>query len=268
MRKALLILAILLTSWAAMAQEHPFMDGEEVRWSVMFKWGAFNTEVGKAQFSVDSLFFRGSEAYHIGCTVKSAPFFDRFYKIREDLQSWVRADDLRPIRFTRDTYEGGYTATNDYNYNWDKGVIEADINFENKGEQRLEIPVKEGEFDLISLVFNIRSLPESAYRKGETTLVRFAIDDAVFDVHIKSYGEEVIKVRKMGKMKGWHLACSVVQGALFEGDEDLHLWLSADKNRIPIAAKVPLRVGAVQAWLCAYSGLKYPFEAYADGRKR
>lgn len=268
MRRTILLIFLLLSSWAAMAQEHPFMEGEEVRWSIMFKWGAFNTEVGYARFGVDSLFFRGNEAYHIDCKVQSAPFFDRFYKIREDLQSWVRAQDLRPLRFTRNTYEGGYTATNDYNYNWDKGVIEADINFENKGEQRLEIPVKEGEFDLISLVFNIRSLPESAYRMGQTTLVRFAIDDAVFDVHIRAYGEEVVKVRKMGKIKGWHLACSVVQGALFERDEDLHLWLSADANRIPIAAKVPLKVGAVQAWLSAYSGLKYPFEAYADGRKR
>ena len=268
MRRALVILAFFFFSWAATAQEHPFMEGEEVRYSVMYKWGALNTEVGMAVIGVDSLRFREEQAYHIAGIVKSAPFFDRFYKIREDLQSWVRAEDLRPLRFTRNTYEGGYTATNDFNYNWDKGVIEADINFGNKGEQHLEIPVKEGEYDLISLIFNIRSLPESAFRKGATTLVRFAIDDAVFDVHIRAYGEEVIKVRKMGKMKGLHLACSVVQGALFEGDEDLHLWLSADENRIILAARVPLKVGAVQAWISGYSGLKYPFEAYADGRKR
>ena len=65
MRRTILLIFLLLSSWAAMAQEHPFMEGEEVRWSIMFKWGAFNTEVGYARFGVDSLFFRGNEAYHI-----------------------------------------------------------------------------------------------------------------------------------------------------------------------------------------------------------
>jgi hypothetical protein len=43
--------------------------------------------------------------------------------------------------------------------------------------------------------------------------------------------------------------------------------MSADENRIPVAAKVPLKVGAVQAWLSSYDGLKNPFTCWTDGRK-
>ena len=98
--------------------------------------------------------------------------------------------------------------------------------------------------------------------------MRFAIDDNVFDVYIHSQGKENIKIRKLGRMDAWHLSCSVVQGALFDGNENLHLWISADNNRIPVAARVPLKLGAVQAWLSGWSGLKNPFDAWTYERKR
>ena len=269
MRRWLLILCICLAAPLAIAQEqYSFCDGEVVTLSVMYKWGAINTEVGTARLQVDSLNYDGIPAFHLGCKAWTTPFFDRLYKIREDLQSWVRAGDLRPMRFTRSTYEGGYEASNDFHYNWDEGFIDADVIFEKKPPQKLHVPIKEGEYDLVALLYHIRRLDESAYQKGAVTKVRFAIDDSVFDVYIRAQGKENIKIRKQRRMNAWHLSCSVVQGALFDGDEDLHLWLSADDNRIPVAAKVPLKMGAVQAWLTGWNGLKNPFDAWTDERKR
>ena len=270
MRKWILCLSIvLLYGVNAVAQEAvPYCDGEKVSLSIMYKWGAVNTEVGLATLEVDSLHFKGEEAYHLNCKAKTAPFFDLFYKIREDLQSWVRVQDQRPLQFTRNTLEGSYTATNLYDFDWEKQVIHADINFGNRGPQHLEVPLKEGDCDLISLVYKMRNLGEAGYKKGAKTVIHFAIDDDVYDVTVTFRGEETIKVRKMGKMKALHLSCSVVQGELFAGDELMHLWLSADENRIPVAAFVPLKVGNVQAWLTGYSGLKHEFSAWTDGRNR
>jgi len=267
-RRWILILCICLAAPFSFAQEnYPFQEGEDVSLSVMYKWGAINTEVGTARLRVFTESFKGEEAYHLDCKAWTAPFFDRFYKIREDLHSWVRASDLRPLRFTRSTYEGGYTASNDFNYDWEDGIIRADVTFGEKEPQYLEIPIEEGDLDLISLFYYFRCLPAEAYENGATTKVRFAIDDNVFDVYVHSSGVENIKIRKKGWMNAWHLSCSVVQGALFEGNENLHLWFSADENRIPVAAKVPLKMGAVHAWLTAYDGLKNPFTAWTDGRE-
>lgn len=270
MRRWILILCACLLQWiSASAQTaYPFGEDEQLRLSVMFKWGAVNTEVGVASFRVDSLAMNGAPAYHLDCKAQTAPFFDVFYKIREDLQSWVRVQDLRPTRFTRNTLEGGYTATNTYAFDWENSLIRADVNFGNKGPEKLEIPLKEGDLDLVSLFYSIRTLEEASLQKGAKTDLRFAIDDAVFDVHVTAHGQESIKVRKMGRMKAWHLSCSVVQGALFEGNEDLHLWISADENRIPVAARVPLKVGRVEAWLKGFSGLQHEFTAWEDARKR
>ena len=268
MRRWILILCICLAAPFSFAQESaPFQEGEDVCLTIMYKWGAINTEVGTAQLRVFTDTCKGEEAYNLDCRAWTAPFFDRFYKIREELHSWVRASDLRPLRFTRSTFEGGYTASNDFNYDWEDGVIRADVTFGDNGPQYLEIPIVDGDLDLISLLYYFRCLPAESYEAGATTKVRFAIDDNVFDVYVHSNGMENIKVRKKGRLNAWHLSCSVVKGALFEGDENLHLWMSADENRIPVAAKVPLKVGAVQAWLSSYEGLKYPFTSWTDGRK-
>ena len=269
MRRWILILCICLSAPFSFAQEGaPFQKGEDVSLAIMYKWGAINTEVGTARLKVDSLSLGGIPAYHLDCKAWTSPFFDRLYKIREDLHSWVRADDLRPLRFTRSTFEGGYTASNDFNYDWEAGIIRADVIFESKPPQHLEIPVEKGDQDLISLFYSFRSLPQESYQAGAVTKVRFAIDDAVFDVYVHSSGVENIKIRKQGRMNAWHLSCSVVQGALFDGTEQLHLGFSADGNRIPVAAKVPLKMGAVQAWLSSYEGLKHPFTAWTDEQKR
>ncbi len=270
MRRWLLILCLCLAAPFAFAQgNYPFCEGETVTLSVMYKWGAINTEVGTARLQVDSLEWEGQPAYHLTARAWTVPFFDRIYKIRENLQSWVRASDLRPLRFTRSTYEGGYEASNEFNYNWEEGRIEADVTFDKKPPQKLQIPLKSGEYDLIALLYHMRRLDESSYQDGATTHIRFAIDDNVFDVYIKGMGKENLKIRRMGRrLNAWHLSCSVVQGALFDGNENLHLWISADENRIPVAARVPLKLGAVQAWISGWNGLKNPFDAWTDERKR
>ena len=270
MRKLLTIWCLLLGGlWLASAQEpcfdvpenKPFRSGEDLQFSLMYKWAAVNTEVAVANIKLDSLQFQGAPAYHTDFTVKSAPFFDIFFKMREHFQSWFSVEDLRPVRFSRDTYEGGYTATNLYNYDWAAGVIHADVNFNGNGPQQMDIPLQGCAYDLPALIYSLRTLDMASMKVGSKKPLRFAIDDAVFDIRITYKGVETRKVKRVGKVKVHHFSCSVVSGAMFEGDQELQVWFSADENKIPVAVMAPLRVGAVWAWVKKYGNLKYPFTA-------
>jgi hypothetical protein len=96
---------------------------------------------------------------------------------------------------------------------------------------------------------------------GKSYPLSFAIDDAVFNVKLNFKGVETVKVRRLGKIRARHFSCSVVQGAMFEGDQELHFWLSDDENSLPVAVMVPLRIGAVWVYLKSYDHLKNPFSA-------
>lgn len=269
MRRFLLILGLLF-SLEAIAQskqtypatsEYPFKSGEKETYSLMYKWGAVVTEVGTAQLQLDSLMYEGIPAYKTNLCVRSNPFFDIFFKMREQFYSWFATDDLRPLKFSRDTYEGGYTATNLYHYDWDQHVIHADINFGNRGRQILDIPLHKGVSDLPALIYILRAVDYSRLRKGEVYPLAFAIDDSVFDVHLTYKGKETIKVRKIGKTRVHHFSCSVVQGAMFEGDKELEFWLADDDSHMVVGLMAPLRVGGVWAWVKTMDHLKYPFTA-------
>ena len=66
---------------------------------------------------------------------------------------------------------------------------------------------------------------------------------------------------KVGKVKARHFSCSVVSGAMFEGNQEVQVWFSDDANCLPLAVLVPLRIGAVRGWLKSWDNLKYPFSS-------
>lgn len=270
MKRFLLILSALVCCQLAFSQgsdcfstkgEKPFCKGESLTFSLMYKWGAVNTEVATASLDLTETTLDAEPVFHTRFGVKSAPFFDIFFKMREDFQGWFSSSTLEPRKFVRDTYEGGYTATNLYLYDWKSGVIHADIQFNGQPRQVMNIPLHGCVQDLPSLVYNLRTLDMEHFQKGEKKPLKFAIDDTVFDIRITYKGKETLKVRKMGKMLTHHFSCSVVSGAMFEGDTELQVWFSADDNQIPVAVMAPLRWGAVWAWLRTYKGLKSEFSA-------
>jgi hypothetical protein len=46
---------------------------------------------------------------------------------------------------------------------------------------------------------------------------------------------------------------------VFEADEDVTVWISDDKNKIPILIQSKIIVGSIKAELSAYEGLVHPF---------
>ena len=91
-----------------------FKAGERMDFVLHYEWGAVNTDVGYATVTLDSLTYNGHKAVLCSAYGKTTRMFDLFFKVREDFKSWFTRDGLRPLKFTRDTYEGGYEAKNTY----------------------------------------------------------------------------------------------------------------------------------------------------------
>ena len=230
----------------------PYKAGEEIDLALFYKWGLVNTEVAKATVKLEGTSFNGTPAFHVGFGVKSAPFFDAFFKMREDFNSWFTVQGLRPLKFTRNTLEGKYTATNVYNYDWNNKVIHADVNFNGRGDEHYEIPLHECVYDLPTLIFYLRTMDISRMQKGGKYHLSFAIDDAVFDVVLTYHGKEPFSLSRSDVRDAHLFTCSVVKGAMFEGNQELKFWFSADGNYVPLAVMAPLRWGAVWAKLKDY----------------
>ncbi len=246
-----------------------FRHGEKMEFVLHYKWGAINTDVGTATVALDSLTYNGLKAFRCSAEGRTTKMFDLFFKVREDFDSWFTRDGLRPLKFTRDTHEGGYEAKNTYYYNWnlEEPVISAEVYSSKRGLKMTELPLTPCTFDLPALFYFARNMDFDAIEPGRKYPMTFAIDDDVYNVYFILHGRETIKVKGLGTVKTIKFAAKLLEGEVFKGEEDMLIWVTDDDNRLPVFFEAPLLVGVARGRMTGYEGLKYPFKSLVDKKR-
>lgn len=247
-----------------------FQHGERMEFVLHYRWGTINTDVATATVELDSLTYNGEKAFRCSAYGRTSRMFDLFFKVREDFDSWFTRDGLRPLKFTRDTYEGGYEAKNTYHYIWDAAepYIAADVYSSKRGMKAITLPLTPCTFDLPSLFFFSRNMDFDAVEPGRRYPMTFAIDDDVYNVYFILHGRETKKIPGLGTVKTIKFAAKLLEGEVFKGEEDMLIWVSDDENRLPVCFEAPLLVGVASGRLSGYEGLKHPFDALVKTKKR
>ena len=70
-------------------------------------------------------------------------------------------------------------------------------------------------------------------------------------------GTEEVKLRK-GKYRCMKFVPVIQQGRILKSEDDLEVWVTADKNKIPILVKSELLVGSLKMEVVDYQNLKNP----------
>ena len=96
-------------------------------------------------------------------------------------------------------------------------------------------------------------------KQGDVVELNIFFDEETFLFKLKYLGRETISTA-FGDIKCIKFRPYVMAGRVFKEEESLTLWVTADKNKIPVKIKADLRVGSLRADLVAQKGLKYPFE--------
>lgn len=242
-------------------EELAFRSGERMDFILHYKWGSINTDVGTATVSLDSLTFNGQKAFKCTASGRTKKFFDVFFKVRESFTSWFTREGMRPLKFTRDTYEGGYEARNTYLYKWDAAepYIAADVYTSKMGQKSMQLPLTPCTYDLPALFFFARNMDIENVEPGKRYPMTFAIDEEIYNVYFILHGRETIKVKGLGTVNTIRFAAKLLEGEVFKGEEDMTIWVSDDENRLPVYFEAPLRVGVAAGRMSGYGGLKSPF---------
>jgi hypothetical protein len=76
-------------------------------------------------------------------------------------------------------------------------------------------------------------------------------------MYLRYLGKETIKT-KYGKFKAIKFKPLLIKGTIFEGGEKMTVWVSDDKNHIPLRIESPISVGSVKIDMISYRNLRYP----------
>src|SRR5699024_1543503 len=178
-------------------------------------------------------------------------------KVNDRYESIINKETELPLKLVRDINEGGYTKNKIIYFDQKKKTAKVkDLKHDTEERYDTSLDVQ----DMISALYYIRNrIKDHLTEKGDSFVVNMFFDQKNYKFKTVYLGQETIKT-KFGKVKCMKLRPYVQAGRVFKEKESLTVWVSADKNKIPVRIKAKLAVGSLTADLDAYKNLKYPFE--------
>jgi hypothetical protein len=268
MLKKLFTVVLLLSSYLISAQNTPceientaFKAGEELDYVITYNWFLVWTDVGGVKFEATSDRIFDQDVINLKGTGITFSFYDWFFQVRDVYQSWVNPDNLLPVYYHRDVNEDGYLIDIKYRYNFDSLVAYSEVEKSRKPYYQDTVQIFPCTYDVISVIYQARNIDFTKYGVNEKIPLKIILDNEIHEVFIRFKGREVKRVRGVGKFNTIKFTGSLVAGDVFEGGEDLQIWVTDDKNRIPVWIESPIIVGTVKARLVNYEGLRHPLNS-------
>ncbi len=252
------------TSLLAQQTVCPFQHGEKLHYKVSYNWGLVWVDAGKVVFEVESLTYGDRPAYRFKSFGRSLTSYDWFYKVRDYFESVADAEGFYPYWFTRKTREGSYEVNNKYNFDYENNRIISQTQNSNRPFSEDTLSFEGLVLDVQTAVYYFRTLNFSIMKEGEKIPFRMIIDGEVFNLYGHYLGKEIIENYDGQVYRCHKFSASLVEGTIFSGGEDLFVWLTDDKNQIPLLVEAKILVGSVKAYFTNGENILYPKESLVE----
>ena len=111
-------------------------------------------------------------------------------------------------------------------------------------------------FDLVSALYYIRNIDFSKDKVGAVHPITVLIDNELVKLYAKYRGKEKIKAAGFGLKECYKVGVSLKEEKIMKNSAKNNIWLTADKNKVPVLIKAVIPVGSIQIRLSKYSGLR------------
>lgn len=220
-----------------------FKPGEILKFRIHYGF----MDAGEAILEVKSDLknFGGRDCYHVVGTGSTVGAFDWFFKVRDRYESVVDKDAILPWMFIRRVNEGGYIINQNVSFNHYK---------DSAYSEKKTISIPENTQDLISAFYYARTLDFANAKEGDIFPIMGYLDDATIPLNLKFLGREEVKSKK-GTFKCVKFRPMLQEGRVFKDQEDMTVWISDDKNRIPVRVQTDILIGSIKMDLVDFENL-------------
>ncbi len=258
MKKHLFVTLFLFTFLVSFSQteKKPYKDGEWLEYKMSYSGFL---KAGTATLELKETELDGKKVFHAKGFGETSTIISWFFKVRDTYESYFDMKDPKPYLFKRDVYEGGHIIKRDTKFNHKEKIATV--------EDYKYKTVKDVEFndvqDMISSFYFLRNVKTDTLKSGDEIALDMFFDSKTFPFKLKYLGSEVLKT-KFGKIKTLKFRPLVQAGRVFKESESVTIWVTSDKNKIPIKLKASLAVGSLRAELKSFKGLANSFKIIFD----
>jgi len=229
-------------------EQDAISTGEVLRYKVHY--GFINA--AEAVIDVDPEIHRinNRPCYKANVYGKTLGSFDYFLRIRDTWRSFIDTAAILPQHFYRNIEEGKYRKKENVIFDHYRNVALV----ESKRTGTFKVP--DNVQDIVSGVYYLRTLNLDRYKNNDQIRLKGFFDEEIFDFIVVFRGRELVET-KAGKIRAFKLVPKMPDNKLFAGPDAISIYLSDDKNKVPVLIQAEMLVGSVKIDLYKASGLRY-----------
>ena len=180
--------------------------------------------------------------------------FDFFLRIRDQWRAYIDTASILPLRAQRDITEKGYHKKETVDFDHLRDV--ADVQDHNKeNPTRTSVKVANNCLELVSGFYYLRTINFDHMHPGEVVRMPAYFDGSNFLLEVVYKGRETVET-KAGTVRTFKLVPKMPANKIFKGENAISVYLSDDRNKIPVLFQAELFVGAVKVDMYQYRGLR------------
>ncbi|WP_289044529.1 DUF3108 domain-containing protein [uncultured Olleya sp.] len=258
-KQILIILAIFTASVSFAVQQEPaFKTGEWFKFKMSYSGFL---KAGNATLQVKETTLNGKPVFHVVGKGWTTGMIKWFFKVEDRYESYFDKQTILPYKFIRKINEGGHKKNIEIDFNQSNKTA---LVYNKKHDTKKTLTTKDKVQDMVSTFYYLRNkLDTRILSKGDEIKLDMFFDEENYGFKLKYLGKENLETN-FGTVETLMFRPYVMAGRVFKEEESLTLWVSNDKNKIPLRIKADLAVGSLRADLEAYKGLKHSFKIIVD----
>lgn len=236
-------------------ENNAFRRGEILVFNAMYHsrmTGSVTAGDARLEIMHDNTQVDGRTTMHIKGTANTRGVFNLFFRVENYYHSYVDEKTLAPLRFHRNIREGRYRREDNVHFDHQNNLA-----FSERDTTIIPPFVQ----DIISALYFARTFDMAHVKPGDSFEVDFYLSDSVYVSRILFEGREQITTR-LGTFNTLVFKPQVQEGTVFNQPYPMTLWISDDKNKIPIRVESGLIVGTARLDLAQFGGLRNPITSF------
>ncbi|RMG78996.1 MAG: DUF3108 domain-containing protein [Bacteroidetes bacterium] len=253
---SLCLLPSVLWSQTCKPDELCFNSGEKISYIIYYNWGFIWLEAGEVTFEVRDTVYNGTPAYVFHGYGKTYPKYDWFYKVRDKYYAVVSKQGFQSLYFQRIVNEGSTHLYREYQFKPENQEVIYYESENSKAEKMLVVYACT--MDVLSLIYFVRNISLEKYWKNDKIPLDVILDGKEYSTYIRYLGKTDLETKEHGTFQTHLLVPNLIEGTIFNGGEDMEVYVTDDANKIPLLINSEILVGSIKAVLKDAQNLKQP----------
>lgn len=232
-----------------------FKSGETLEYTGFYQLGMIWIKGGSVKLNIADGVYKGKKVYKVFGTGTSAKSFDWIFRLRDTIECYMDKKTLKPYFYSKKEHEKNRHSHHTTEFDYSKKKIYYTKKKVNYIKQDT-LDFKGCMTDMVSIAYQSRNIDFESYGQGAKIPINITINGKIYNVYIRYLGHDIIQTRKDQKYECFKIAPNMPGGDMFIGGETMVIWLSKDKNKVPVMIESKVVIGKVKGILKSHENLR------------